>query len=290
LSRIPRRWAAAVAAATIAVAVPVGLQVVGQGTASASTVPNATVVSSPSVFKPDPQQSATVTCPTGKVVIGGGARVNGASHVVITKQQPFHNGSGDGMVVTAQEDQVGIGGNWAVQAFAICTDPLNGYAIVSKAGTAGSGAFQGVTATCPAGKVALGTGGRIDNGNGQVNLSTIAEGGLGSNRSTATGTEDLDGFNGNWNVTAFSICATPNSVTDFQVVQNQASFNGAGRKFVTVDCPQGKRVTGAGAFTNTPAAVEVVVPDAFRLRVQAGGRSDVSAGSWSVTAYAFCAS
>jgi hypothetical protein len=288
-SKITRRWLVAAAIAAVAVSVPVGLQVAGQGTASASTVPNATVVSTTPVFDSNAVKTADAQCPAGKRVIGGGARVNGAQHVVITQQQPISTGAGDTFRASASEDQFGFAGNWALQAFAICSNPLSGLAIVSTAGTAGSGSFQGVSATCPAGKRALGTGGRIDGGQGQVQLGTIAEGSLGSNRSTATGTEDPDGFNGTWNVTAFTVCVTSNTITDFQVVQNQSASNNTARKIINVSCPSGKHVTGAAAFTSTPGNVEVVAPDAFRTNVQAIGRSDnVGVATWDVHVYAFC--
>ena len=283
-----RRWAAGIATAALAVAVPVGIQVIGQGTASAQTIPNAQVVSSSPVFNSNSPKTAVINCPAGTKIIGGGARVNGAQRVVITQQQPFTTGTG-GFRAAASEDQVGFGGNWALQAFAICTNANVNVTIASKDGTPGSGAFQGVSATCPTGFRATGAGGRIDGGQGQVQLGTINEGGLGPNRTTAGGTEDIDGFNGNWNVTSFTVCVQTPNASDFQVVQNQANGNNAGRKIVDVPCPTGKRVTGVAAFTSAGANVEVAVTDANRLRAQAIGRSDVNAGGWSVNVYAICA-
>jgi hypothetical protein len=275
--------------AVLALGVPVGLQVAAQGPASASTVPNATVVGSPSVFSLKAVKTADAPCPTGKKVLGGGARVNGADHVVITQQQPISTSSGDLFRASASEDQDGFAGTWALQAFAICSDPLAGLTIVSQAGTAGSSTFQAVSATCPAGTRALGAGGRIDGGRGQVQLGTIAEGSLGPNRSTAAGTEDLDGLSGTWNVTAFTVCATGSAVTDFQVVQTQSASDSTARKIIGVSCPSGKRVTGTAAFTSTPGKVEVVAPNASRTGVQAIGRSDdPGAGDWDVHVYALC--
>lgn len=51
-----------------------------------------------------------------------------------------------------------------------------------------------MSARCPAGKFAVGAGGRINGGEGQVALQTIAEGAFWSSRTTAGGSEDLDGF------------------------------------------------------------------------------------------------
>ncbi|WP_448621567.1 hypothetical protein [Geodermatophilus sp. URMC 65] len=275
----------------MAIGVFVGLQVVAQGSASASTVPNATIESELSVSDSKRDKTIAAECPTGKRVIGGGARVNGAQHVVITQQEPISDSSGELFHASASEDQVGFNGNWSVQAFAICSDPLPGLEIVSEAGTPGSDPFQGISARCLAGKQALGAGGRIDGGQGQVQLGTSVEGGpLFSNRSTATGTEDLDGFDGEWNVTAFTVCVIPNAFGDLRLAQEQFNSGPTNRIIGTVSCPSGTRVTGAAAFTSLPGKVEVAVPTAFRLGVQAIGRSDTpGAGPWHMTVYALCA-
>jgi len=194
-------------------------------------------------------------------------------------------------VVAASEDQTGFAGTWALQAYAICADPPPGLQIVSATGTAGSDAFQAVTASCPPGKFAIGAGGRINGGGGQVDLNTIAEGGFWSLRTTAGGTEDLDGFSGTWSVTAFAVCVTPNSLFDLQIVRVQSASDSTTPKITEASCPSGKRVTGGTAFSSIPGVVASVSPDANRLRIQGIARNNSPLpGTWNLTVVAFCAS
>jgi hypothetical protein len=284
------RWGATAAAALVVAGVPLAIQVYGQGAASASTVPSATVTSALTAFDSTATKTAVAKCPTGTRVIGGGGRVNGAQHVVITRQEPGHNATGDSFAVDAREDEVGFGGSWAVQAFAICSAPIAGLQIVSATSPSSSNAFTSLSASCPAGTFALGGGGKINGGNGQVDLSTLAEGGTVSSRTTAAGTEDLNGFSGNYSVTAFAVCAK-GAFADFQVVKVQSASDSTDRKILNATCPTGKRVTGGAAFANIPGVIESVSPDANRLRVGVIARENTfTTGAWNVIAVAFCAS
>ncbi|HST82224.1 MAG TPA: hypothetical protein VLL08_10860 [Kineosporiaceae bacterium] len=268
----------------IAVAIALVAQIVGSSGASAA-VPRPVIRDALSQFdsKPEPK-TARAKCPVGTRIIGGGARVNGGQHVVITRQQPVQ-GSPDTFVVSAVEDQVGTAQSWAVQATAICSTPLPGLEIVSATGPAGSFGFQGQGADCSPGKFALGVGGRINNGAGQVALSTQ---GVGPQRTGAGGFEDRDGFSGLWSVTAFAVCASL-TFGDVQVVSVQTPSDTTARKIFNVDCPAGMNVTGGAAFTS--GVVEVVNPTATRVQVIARAEGLVTpADQWSVTGYAFCAS
>jgi hypothetical protein len=280
-----------VAAVAMVVALAAALQVPGQGVASAATVPTASVVSALTPFDSTPSKTIAARCPAGKRVIGGGARVSGAQHVVLTRQQPVQSTTGDSYVVAASEDQTGFTGTWALLAYAICADPPPGLQIVSATSAAGSNAFQGVSASCPPGKFAAGAGGRINGGMGQVDLHTIAEGAFFSSRTTAAGTEDVNGFSGTWSVTAYAVCVTPTSVSDLQIVKVQSASDSTNRKIVEARCPSGKRVTGGTAFSSGIGVIESVSPDANRLRIQGIARNDSSlTGTWNLTVVAFCAS
>ena len=284
------RWGATAATALVVAGVPLAIQVFGQGAASTSTVPSAQVTSALTAFDSTPAKSAVAQCPAGKRVIGGGGRVNGAQHVVITRQEPVHVAAGDSFAVDAREDEVGFGGSWAVQAFAICSAPVAGLQIVSATSASSSNAFTSLSASCPGGKFALGGGGRINGGNGQVDLSTLAEGASVSSRTTAAGTEDLNGFAGTYSVTAFAVCAT-GAFADFEVVKVTSAQDSTDRKILSVACTGNKRVTGGAAFSSIPGVIESVSPDANRLRVGVIARENTfTTGTWGVTAVAFCAS
>ena len=262
--------------------------VVGAGSASASTVPRPVIRSALTQFDSNPgAKTARAQCPAGTRVIGGGGRVNGGQHVVITRQQPIHS-TLDSFVVSAIEDQVGTAQSWAVQAFAICSVPLPGLEIVSATGAAGSSGFQGKNADCSPGKNVLGVGGRINHGAGQVSLNTQA---LFPQRASAGGLEDSDGFGGLWSVTTYAVCANLSSVFDSQVVSIQTVADTTARKIFSIDCPAGTNLTGGAAFAGSPGAVvEVVSPDTTRVQVIARFDGTVTpADTWNVVGYAICA-
>ena len=262
--------------------------VVGAGSASASTVPRPVIRSALTQFDSNPgAKTARAQCPAGTRVIGGGGRVNGGQHVVITQQQPVHS-SIDTFVVSAVEDPVGTAQFWAVQAYAICSVPLPGLEIVSAIGPVGSFGFQGQSVDCAPGKNVLGVGGRINNGAGQVSLNTQA---LFPQRASASGVEDRDGFSGNWSVTTYAVCAKLNGAFDSQVVTVQTAADTTARKIFTVDCPAGMNLTGGAAFAGTPGAVvEVVSPNTTRVQIIARYDGPVTpAAAWNVVGYAICA-
>jgi hypothetical protein len=285
------RWIGVVGAAAVVVALSAAWQVPGRGVASAATVPAATVVSTITPFDSTATKTIAALCPTGTRVIGGGGRVNGADHVVLTQLEPVSTSTGDSYVVAASEDQAGFTGSWSLQAYAICARPVPGLEIVSATGAAGSEAFQFESARCPAGKLAVGAGGRINSGEGQVALSTRAEGSSLSTRTTAAGTEDPDGFAGTWSVTAFAVCVTPTSVLDLRIVKVQSASDATNPKIMEASCPFPKRVTGGTAFSDNAGVVQAIVPDANRTRIQGIARNDsVVGGPWTLYVAAFCAS
>jgi hypothetical protein len=288
------RWVGVAGAAAAVVALSAAWQVPGRGMASAATLPAAEVVSVVTPFDSTANKSIAAVCPPGKRVIGGGGRVSGGQHVVLTRLEPVSTSGPtgrDSYVVAASEDQAGFTGTWALQAYAICADPLPGLQIVSAISAAGSEPFQGVSASCPAGKLAVGAGGRINSGGGQVALSTQAEGSSFSTRTTAAGMEDPDGFAGTWSVTAFAVCVTPTSVLDLRIVKVQSASDATNIKSAVALCPAGKRVTGGTAFSSVPGVVQSVAPDGNRLQIQGIARNDsVVGGVWDLTVVALCAS
>src|SRR4051812_2024176 len=193
------KWALSTGVIAVA-AVPVALAV----PASAATVPvgNVKVVPVSSPFT-SANKTLAASCPSGTRVVGGGALIAGATHVVLTEERPIAGANGDTFQATAVEDEVGEAGNWSLQTFAYCAaGNLPGYQIVSATSPAGSNPFTSLSSTCAAGSQSLGAGGRINGGNGQVDLLTLGEGGTISNRTTAAGQEDRTGFSGTWSVTS----------------------------------------------------------------------------------------
>lgn len=253
-------WMTAIGAGCVAAVI--AAQAFSAGPAAASTVPpgSVSVTSAISPFN-SANKSLRANCPAGKRVLGGGGFVSGTRHAVLTELQPISTPSGDSYEVSAAEDQAGENGAWAILAYAFCATAPAGLEIVSATSTAASNAFTGISATCPGSKRLVGSGGKIDSGAGQVDLLTFPEGTFGSNRTTAAGQEDRDGFAGNWTVTSYAVCLSSTSVLDLQIVKTFSAGDGSTFKAATATCPSGKSATGGAGWADTPAHVEYIKPN-----------------------------
>lgn len=288
-----RRWIPAAGVAVVLLGAQLAVQATGQATEVA--LPGAVVRSTSSEFDPTSPKTVAARCPAGQRVIGGGGRVNNASHVVITALQPVHTNNLDRYEVSAAEDEIGFSGQWAVQAFAICADPLPGLRIVSATSESGSADSKLEIVNCPTQTLTLGSGGRIGGGHGQVHLNNTS---AGSDRGFARGQEDSTGFAGNWTVTAYAVCADV-PVSGHAVITGFSPQGGSiDRKFAEATCPNGMRVTGGSAAISggdtIRAVIESINPDVLPggspgSRIQVIARENTPTNSnWTVQAIASC--
>ncbi|MFC8850532.1 MULTISPECIES: hypothetical protein [unclassified Micromonospora] len=157
--------------------------------------------------------------------------------------------------------------------------------------------FRSVTATCPAGKVLTGTGYEINGATGEVVVDDLRPNGSAVSAPTAVtvGAYEADPFAGNWNVTAYAICANPlpGLVRITAVSVNDSNpFHSA-----TAACPFGKVLTGTGFEMNgvtgegvvddlRPNGSTVSAPTAVTVGAY---EADTFFGNWDVRAYAICA-
>lgn len=252
-SRSTKKWVSMVA---MGVAVLVA-QLLGATPASATTIPpgSVQVIAVQSPFNNLAAKSFSAKCLDGQRVLGGGAFTVGGVHAVITEMQPIHTATGDSFQVSAAADQFGIAGTWSFQVFAFCaTVPAAlGVQIVPHTNPSTSAPSDRATAPCPAGKLLIGAGGKIDNGNGQVDLSLFTD----LNGQTATATqafakEDVDGFAGNYTLTSYSVCAVQFVPGDIQQLKTGVATLTAASLSSTVACPSGLRLTGLAGGTTEP--------------------------------------
>lgn len=86
---------------------------------------NASYATKESDNDPNDSKTATAACPSGKQVTGGGARILGAdTKVVISESAPTAANAENkrvGWVASAREVEA-EGGNWAVEAYAVCAE------------------------------------------------------------------------------------------------------------------------------------------------------------------------
>lgn len=151
-------------------------------------------------------------CPNGTRVIGGGARVSGpaASSIRLSALQPVSGAGTDRYEVWADEPPGGISGNWALEGYAICAPAASvpGYTIVAQGSGYSSAATRSTAAGCSGSQRVIGTGASVaGGGSGNVGLQmSRASGPLDIARAAAA--ED-GAYSGNWQVTAYAICANP---------------------------------------------------------------------------------
>ncbi|GAA5122101.1 hypothetical protein [Haloechinothrix salitolerans] len=105
-----------------------------------TAAPASAVTGLEKVFSPTPtadsqaSKTATARCPSGKQVVGGGGWVHAVDryaedNLALTQLRPFESYR-DGYTVTGEEILY-TSGDWWVQAYAICADPMSGHQIVT---------------------------------------------------------------------------------------------------------------------------------------------------------------
>lgn len=65
-------------------------------------------------------KSVTVTCPTGKRVLGGGARATGAGATEVSVTEGYPNPANPAQWVTLAREVNATGGSWTLTGFAFC--------------------------------------------------------------------------------------------------------------------------------------------------------------------------
>lgn len=252
-----RVWAATLVGALVML----GVQATAAGPAAAATLPFGTVRALAVQSTPDTlaKKSFSAFCNPGERVTGGGAFTVGGVHAVITEMQPIQNlAARDSFKVTAEADQFGIAGVWSFQVFAFCATPPASAAIeiVRKTNPPLTGGADQAFAPCPAGKLLIGTGGKIDNAGGQMDLGMFPN----SNGTLASGSAafakpDADGYSGTYTVTGYSVCAKPNNLLD-DFRQQRVSFTApalqTSQKQVPPGCPSGSALSGLAGATVLP--------------------------------------
>jgi hypothetical protein len=159
-------------------------------------------------------EQESVNCPGQKVILGTGARINGGGgqvHLTELGMGEFSSGVNVSSV-TAEEDNTGFGGQWSLEAFAVCASvPHQNHTIVSGfAPEPGSADRKVAPVTCPAGMTVTGGGATVlDPNSGRVVLERILPeflvGGVPGDEVTAVARENVstDGF---WQLMVEAAC------------------------------------------------------------------------------------
>jgi hypothetical protein len=280
-------------------AIVIGLAAVQALVASqAEAVSGLQRITKTSVSDSSTSKKVAARCPAGQNVLGGGGTVvGGRGQVILQRLEPVQTATDSRFVVAAREDGTGYASNWRLTAYALCADPLPGYAILpSTSGVANSNSPQSTISFC-IGQTQVGFGGRVNGGAGQVHLTNLVRDTNGDiNFTLIAGQEDANGFGGAWNVTGYAVCA--NTQANFTTV-TASSPASSQNKSATVSCPAGTRVHSAGGQllpagsgpVDRSLVIDNVAIDPQLRSVTVRGVEDETrtAANWSVRALALCA-
>jgi len=199
---------------------------------------------------------ATAECPTGKVVLGGGALVVGEGagdfNTRLQESGPGTVGGGATSAWLVSMKNEDVNNPHSIGIFAVCANPLAGYEVVASSTVplGASGGFTRQTAQCPAGKLVLG-GGALVVGENTADFNTrLQESGPSTTGGGVTSLWLVSMKNtdaGPHTIQIFAVCANP--PTGYEVVVSSSFLLTASGGFIqqTADCPAGKVVLGGGA-------------------------------------------
>ena len=230
-------------------------------------------------------KSITANCDSGQRVIGGSAwLVRADGDVRIVDMIPRT----DYLYVFAREDEDGTSASWQLFASAVCADPIPGMDIVERTSTVSSDPWNSVAADCTGGDQLLGTGYRVNNGNGQVGLDDLKV--TSSTRLTVWAYEDGAGYGSNWSVTAFAVCAP--APAGLEIVSEESTGTSDDTAALGAFCPNGKVTLGGGGQVDGGGG-QVIIDDLYKsedeYRIRAYEDDDGTNNVWHLHAYAICA-
>jgi hypothetical protein len=244
-----------------------------------------------------PVKEVSVSCPDNGEVLGGGAYVVGGDrrvHIVRSQPSPSING----WIAGAQTGPgVERTGNWRLHVYVKC-----GLHVLIDLGFIGDTTFvtfhtaptsdpsNALSAPCPDDRVVVSVGGRISGGDGEVVLDDLTID-TDSNSVRVRGVETEGGSAKLWSVWAYAVCAEPNSVFGYEVVE-QDTVSTTGDKGYTLDCPGTKLLIGLGAAmvgANGHAHHTKIVPENDAAAVESIVDETGAPAPWVTRVQAVCA-
>jgi hypothetical protein len=253
----------------------------------AAAVAPVTIVEASSAMNSVSSKSATAYCPDGTHVLGGGAGNGGGDgRVHLTRLQALSNVEG----FTASSAEHGaFGEEWRLDVWAICGN-LAGLEYVSFSVGANSDGYKSAVAECTGNKVLISAGGRTTGGDGQVILDDLTPS-LVSHQVTVTAYEHEDGYDGDWGLYAYGVCASPIATLEVNSASGTPIDNV--NDIIWAECSGNKQLVGLGGQINGGTGRVIysgLVPTSgtayvFAQRLQ----PDNYNGNWHSRVYAICA-
>lgn len=160
----------------------------------------------------------------------------------------------------------------------------------TRTSVADSSTLKTVAARCPVGKRVLGGGGTVAGGRGQVVLQRLQPVQTATDDRFVVGArEDGTGFSGNWQLTAYAVCANP--LPGHAIIPATSNPSSSSRQNALSFCP-GQNQVGFGGSVNGGAGQVHVVDLELNTNgalITAQEDADGFNGAWGMSAYAVCA-
>lgn len=259
------------------------------------SVPGYEIVSAVSATNSTSPKSMTVNCPKGKVLLGTGYVINGATgEVVVDVLRP--NGdetTAPTSVYLRAVEEDAYSGRWNVQVYATCSYPISGLSRVHAVSDSNSSDYRTVRAECPGGKTLVGTGYEISGPSGEIVLDDFYPNGSETSAPNAViaGAYEADpNYTGIWTLTAYGVCGY--SIDGLVRARETGASNSNDYHRAVATCPTGKVVTGTGflmAGVTGEGVVDDLIVSSTRVTVGAYEADPDYVGNWWLRAYAICA-
>ena len=149
-------------------------------------------------------RSATVSCPSGKRVIGAGGQISPAFGTVILDEVAPSTGL-TSVRVAAYGGAAPSSLPWRVEAFAVCANPISGLTLASALSPSDS-LDKSVTVFCPTGTRIHGLGHDLNGAVGRAGATAVFPS-QPLTSATLYASEYLPGFRESWHSRVYAICA-----------------------------------------------------------------------------------
>jgi hypothetical protein len=159
--------------------------------------------------------------------------------------------------------------------------------LVSQTSVRGAFSFITQSATCPAGTFAVAAGADVVGGLSRVALLGTQ---LGTHPTASASTHGDQTFVNSWGLITQGICST--EFTNAEHITSTSLSDSSQEKIVTASCDSGRRLLSTSAsITGSGVLLEAAQPDAALTSATAIAIEDEAgtAGNWSLTLYAYCA-
>src|SRR4051794_14026544 len=260
------------------------------GTAAAAQLPGLQRVTATSATNSLGVKSVTASCPSSYHVLSAAGDIEGGlGEVVMDDITP--NAALTSVTVTGFEDQDGTTNNWSLRAYAICSRPPAGLQRLTQTSATNSIGYKDEWSPCWGGQKALGGGGEITGGLGQVRINSLLADMINTSNEVIA-IEDQDGTANNWSLNAYTICADP--LAGLDSVWTWSANDSVDGKSATAICPANKKVVGAMGIIREGTGqitMDDVPPNAALTTVTVTGFEDQdgTANTWRADAFAICA-